>query len=153
MEVSKVSETYRDRDTSVIPLAQFIPSQRLLCPPILVFVEDKPSGLLPPVKIPSFAISAHCHILGSLANALTVPAGATAYDEDLLIPPQGVDCVTDELGIDVINNRNLVDTREIEEEATFEVRSDVARVLEVFSTHEEIIGVNVGFHALEHDGS
>lgn len=61
--------------------------------------------------------------------------------------------MTDELGIDVVNDRNFVDTREIEEEAAFEVRSDVARVLEIFSPHEEIVGVDVGFHALEHDGS
>ncbi len=61
--------------------------------------------------------------------------------------------MTDELGIDVVNDRYFIDAREIEEEAAFEVRSDVARVLKVFTTHEEIVGVDVGFHALEHDGS
>ena len=88
-----------------------------------------------------------------MANALAVPTGATAYNEDFLSPPQRIDCVTDELGIDVVNDRNFVDTREIEKEATFEVRSDVARVLEVFPTHEEIVGVDVSFHAFEHNGS
>lgn len=87
MEVRKVSGTYRDSDNSIIPLTQLIPSQRLLCPPILVFVEDKSSRLLPPVKIPSLAISAECHILGSLANALAIPAGATADNEDFLSSP------------------------------------------------------------------